>query len=143
MARFMSPINMFLPQATATRLLRIMLSIALVPTLIGTVTLWAALGPESTMFMLLVMWPIGVAWLFVVLPGLEQRLGTRYLPIALILTITAQTLESSLVSFASSPQEPRLRVANAPRFVPPLDMRLVEPLFLLLVAVVIAAWAYG
>jgi len=143
MARFMSPINTFLPQATATRLLRIMLSIALVPTLIGAVTLWAALGPESTMFMLLVMWPIGVAWLFVVLPGLEQRLGTRYLPIALILTIAAQTLESSLVSFASAPQEPRLRVANAPRFVPPLDMRLVEPLFLLLVAVVIAAWVYG
>ncbi len=143
MSRFNSPIHTLLPQATAVRLLRIMLSISLVPALIGALAFWAGLGAESAVIMLLIMWPNGVAWLFVILPGLDRRLGQRYLPIALILTIAAQTLESSLVSFANSPLEPRFRVMNAQRFAPPVDMRLVEPLFLLLVAVVIAAWAYG
>ncbi len=143
MARFISPINTLLPQATAVRLLRIMLSIALLPALIGTLTLWATFGPESALAVLLIMWPIGGAWLFVVMPGLDRRLGARYLPLALTFTIAAQTLQSSLVSFANSPLETRIRTFGVPRFVPPLDMRLVEPLFLLLVAVVIAAWAYG
>ncbi|MBI5563581.1 MAG: sensor histidine kinase [Chloroflexi bacterium] len=143
MSRFTSPIHTLLPQATAVRLLRIMLSISLVPAAIGALAIWAGLGAESAVIMLLIMWPNGVAWLFVILPGLDRRLGQRYLPIALILTIAAQTLESSLVSFANSPLEPRFRIMSTPRFAPPVDMRLVEPLFLLLVAVVIAAWAYG
>ena len=143
MSRLTSPINTMLPQATAVRLLRIMLSIALLPALLSALVLWTGIGAEFAVLMLLIMWPLGIAWLFVVLPGLERRLGARYLPIALVLTIAAQTLESSLVSFASLPQEPRFRAVNLPRFMPLLDTRLVEPLFLLLVAVVIAAWVYG
>ncbi len=143
MSRFISPINTLLPQATAQRLLRIMLSIALVPAFIGILSLWTTLGVAFAAMMVLIMWPIGVAWLFVVLPGLESRLGPRYLPIALTLTIVAQTLESSLVSFVNSPFEPRARAFAPTRLAPMFDMRLVEPLFLLLVAVVIAAWTYG
>lgn len=143
MSRFAAPIHTLLPQATAARLLRIMLTLALLPALIGTLTLWATFGAVPALAVLLIMWPIGVAWLFVVAPGLDRRLGARYLPIALTLTIAAQTLQSALVSFANSPLEMRVRAFGAPRFMPPLDMRLVEPLFLLLVAVVIAAWAYG
>lgn len=143
MARLISPINTLLPQATAVRLLRIMLSIALLPAAIGALSLWASLGSEYVGGLLLIMWPIGGAWLFVMSPGLERRLGIRYLPIALVVTIAAQTLESSLVSFINTPFESRFRGPGAPRFVPPLDMRLVEPLFLLLVAVVLAAWVYG
>ncbi len=143
MGRLTSPINTLLPQATAVRLLRIMLSIALVPSLIGAVTLWAGPGSELAVILLAIMWPIGVAWLFIMLPGLDRRLGRRYLPIALVLTISAQALESSLISFANPPVEPRFRDFSPTRFVPLLDMRLVEPLFLLLVAVVIAAWVYG
>ncbi len=143
MGRLTPPINTLLPQATAVRLLRIMLSIALVPSLIGAVTLWIGPGSEVAVILLAIMWPIGVAWLFIMLPGLDRRLGRRYLPIALVLTITAQALESSLISFANPPVEPRFRDFAPTRFVPLLDMRLVEPLFLLLVAVVIAAWVYG
>ncbi len=143
MSRFISPINTLLPQATAVRLLRIMLSIALLPAAIGALSLWASLGTEYAGGLLLVMWPIGVAWLFVMLPVLDRRLGIRYLPTALVVTIAAQTLESSLVSFINTPFEPRFRTPGAPRFMPVPDMRLVEPLFLLLVAVVLAAWVYG
>ncbi|CAG0937524.1 two-component system, NarL family, sensor kinase [Thermoflexales bacterium] len=138
-----TPITTLLPQATALRLLRIMLSIALLPTFISVPPVWAGLGANYAVIMLSIMWPIGAAWLFVVLPGLDRRLGQRYLPIALVVTIAAQTLESSLVSFAAPPLELRLRSFNPMRMMPLVDMRLVEPLFLLLVAVVIAAWAYG
>jgi signal transduction histidine kinase len=143
MGRLTSPINTLLPQATAVRLLRIMLSIALVPTLIGALTLLIGSGVESATLLLSIMWPIGAAWLFIMLPGLDRRLGRRYLPIALVVTIAAQTLESSLISIATPPVEPRFRGIVAARSVPLIDMRLVEPLFLLLVAVVIAAWVYG
>lgn len=137
------PLDTLLPQRTAVRLLRIMLTVALLPTALGSVAVWAGFGAEWIAVMLMIMGPIGAAWVFVMLPGLDRRLGARFLPIALGLTITAQTLQSSLVSFANPPFDFRLRALSTPRFVPPVDMRLVEPLFLLLVAVVIAAWAYG
>ena len=143
MSRFTSPIDTLLPQATAVRLLRIMLFVTLIPAVAGIVTLWSRLGAEYALAMLVILWPIGLAWLFVMLPGLDRRLGRRYLPIALVLTIAAQTLESGLVSFATPPFEFRLRPFNVARSGFPLDLRFVEPLFLLLVAVVLAAWAYG
>jgi signal transduction histidine kinase len=143
MGRFTSPIDTFLPQSTAMRLLRIMLFITLIPAAAGIVTSWARLGADSALAMLLILAPIGLAWLFVMLPGIDRRLGRRYLPIALVMTIAAQTLESGLISFATPPFEFRLRSFNAARFGFPLDLRFVEPLFLLLVAVVLAAWAYG
>jgi len=143
MGRLTSPFNTFLPQATAVRLLRIMLSIALVPTVIGAFVAWSGSGLESALILLAIMWPIGVAWFLVMLPGLERRLGNRYLPLALVVTIAAQTLESSLISFANPPGDLRFRGPTLARFVPLIDMRLTEPLFLLLVAVVIAAWVYG
>ncbi len=143
MGRLTSPFNTFLPQATAVRLLRIMLSIALVPTVISVFAAWTGPGLGSALILLALMWPIGAAWLFVMLPGLERRLGNRYLPLALVVTIAAQTLESSLISFANLPEGLRFRGQAAAHIVPLIDVRLTEPLFLLLVAVVIAAWVYG
>ena len=143
MGRLTSPINTLLPQATAVRLLRIMLLITLAPASVGATILWARLGADYALAMLLILWPIGLAWLAVMLPGLDQRLGRRNLPLALVLTIAAQTLESGLVSFTTPSFEFRLRPFNVARFGFPLDLRFVEPLFLLLVAVVLAAWAYG
>jgi signal transduction histidine kinase len=143
MGRFTSPIGTLLPQSTAMRLLRIMLFVALIPAAAGVVTLWARLGADSALAMLLILAPIGLAWLFVMLPGVDRRLGRRYLPIAVVATIAAQTLESGLLSFTTPSMELRFRHFNATRIVPLIDPRFVEPLFLLLVAVVLAAWAYG
>jgi signal transduction histidine kinase len=143
MSRFTSPINPLLPQATAVRLLRIMLFVTLIPAVAGIVTLWARLGADYALAMLLIIWPSGLAWLFVMLPGIDRRLGRRYLPIAVVMTIAAQTLESGLLSFTAPSMELRLHHFNATRIVPLIDPRFVEPLFLLLVAVVLAAWAYG
>ena len=89
------PLDTLLPQRTAVRLLRIMLTVALLPTALGSVAVWAGLGAEWIAVMLMIMGPIGAAWVFVMLPGLDRRLGARFLPIALGLTITAQTLQSS------------------------------------------------
>ncbi len=143
MGRLSSPFNTHLPQATAMRLLRIMLSIALVPTLIVFFAAWTTAGLEFATIFLGMLWPIGAAWVFVMLPGLERRLGNRYLPVALVVTIVAQTLESSLIGFANPPGDFRFRSLAVARFVPVFSMRLTEPLFLLLVAVVLAAWVYG
>ncbi|HZY40911.1 MAG TPA: hypothetical protein VFF59_02825, partial [Anaerolineae bacterium] len=131
MSRFTSPINTLLPQSTAMRLLRIMLFVTLIPAVAGVVTLWSRLGADYALATLLIVGPIGAAWLFVMVPGLDRRLGRRYLPIALVVTIAAQTLESGLVSFTTPPFEFRLRPFNVARLGFPLDLRFVEPLFLL------------
>ncbi len=143
MGRLSSPFNTHVPQATAMRLLRIMLSIALVPTLIVFFAAWMTSGLEFAAIFLAMLWPIGAAWVFVMLPGLERRMGNRYLPAALVVTIVAQTLASSLIAFADPPGDFRFRSLAMARFVPVFSMRLTEPLFLLLVAVVLAAWVYG
>ena len=74
--------------------------------------------------------------------GLERRLGRYYLPVSLALTIVTQTLESTLTALALPPVR-FVAGLGLSRIGIPVEVRTVEPLFLLLVAVVIGAWAYG
>ncbi len=84
--------------------------------------------------------PTLLVWLFVLLPGLDRRLGRYYLPVALTLIIVAQAAESTLTAMLVPP----IRFApGSGRVGIPLEVRTIEPLYLLLVAVIIGAWAYG
>jgi signal transduction histidine kinase len=138
----LTPPETIVPLKTATRLLRIAVTLRIAPVVLAEIVLLATLGPQMLDTIVLVTWPSLALWLFIMLPGLEHRLGRYYLPLSLALTIVAQTLESALTALVLPPV----------RFVPgrelvrigiPVEVRTVEPLFLLLVAVVIGAWAYG
>jgi signal transduction histidine kinase len=78
---------------------------------------------------------------FVLIPGLERRLGDRYLPLALFLFITVQAIEFTVR--ADGPLQRRFLTQTG------LDPELTlsawrsEPFFFLLVPIVLAAWAYG
>jgi signal transduction histidine kinase len=71
---------------------------------------------------------------------MDRRLGRYYLPVSLTLIIVAQAAESMLTAMLVPP----LRFApGLARVGIPLEVRTIEPLYLLLVAVIIGAWAYG
>jgi len=138
----LTPPETIVPLKTATRLLRIAVSLRIVPVVLVGIILVFGLGASVLDTLLLVTWPSLALWVFIMLPGLERRLGRYYLPLSLGLTIVAQTLESALTALLLPPV----------RFVPgrdllrvgiPVEVRTAEPLFLLLVAIVIGAWAYG
>ena len=127
---------------TAMRLLRIALALKVVPIVLAVIILWIRLGSEVLDDLILVSWPSLLVLVFVLLPGIERRLGRYYLPISLALTIGAQALEAALTALALPP----LRFVSGGEFGRtgiPVEVRMIEPLFLLLVAVVIGAWAYG
>ena len=145
MSRFhLTPPETIVPVKTAMRLLRIALAIKVVPILL--VVVWLALrGNIQT-------WPLSLAltaptllvWLFILLPGLERRLGRYYLPLSLTLIIAAQAAESTL----SAVLVPAFRfvpgfLPGQPRLSIPFEVRTIDPLYLFLVAVIIGAWAYG
>jgi signal transduction histidine kinase len=121
----------------AVRMLRIALSIRMAPTILGTLFFGLRFGLSVAALALLVAWPTALVWLFVMLPGVERRLGRTYLPVCIVLTIAAQTVETGLLAFI-----PPISFAKADgRSLP--DTRTVEQLFLLLVPTVLGAWAYG
>ena len=136
----LTPPETIVPLKTAVRLLRIALSIKVVPILL--VIVWLALrGNLQT-------WPLSLAlttptllvWVLILLPGLERRLGRYYLPVALTLIIAAQAAESTL----SAVLVPAIRfMPGQPRMSVPFEVRTIDPLYLFLVAVIIGAWAYG
>src|SRR5512135_3732824 len=128
----LTPPETIVPLKTATRLLRIAVSLRVVPVVLVGIILLLGLGVPVLDTLLLVTWPSLALWVFIMLPGLERRLGRYYLPLSLGLTIVAQTLESALTALVLPPV----------RFVPdrdllragiPVEVRTVEPLFLLLV----------
>jgi signal transduction histidine kinase len=116
------------------------------------------------LFMLLTLVPAGVAlfsildlpgqwgvWLrvvpalapivFVFIPGLEQRLGTLYLPIALFLFITSLAIELTVQASGQLAREFLLNTGRDPEVV--FGSWRAEVFLFLLVPVVLAAWAYG
>jgi signal transduction histidine kinase len=127
---------------TAMRLLRIALVLKVVPIVLAAVVLVIRLGGQVLDDIVVVSWPSILVLIFVLMPGVERRLGRYYLPVSLALTIIAQALEAMLTALALPP----LRFASVGEFGRtgiPVEVRMIEPLFLLLVAVVIGAWAYG
>ncbi len=139
---FSSSLDTLSPQHTAVRFLRVMLTVKLV-SVIGSIALLSArVGLNLATVNLLVSWPIVPVWLLALLPVSERRLGRFFLPTVLTLTIMAQSLESGLLAFLTPP-EGRLRVPFGSALFLPLEVRFFEPLFLLLVAVVLGAWVYG
>ena len=138
----LTPPETIVPVKTAMRLLRIALVLKVVPLVLAAIVLLIRLGGQVLDDIILVSWPSLVVLLFVLLPGVERRLGRYYLPVSLALTISAQALEAALTALILPP----VRFAATRDFVRvgiPVEVRTVEPLFLLLVAVVIGAWAYG
>ena len=131
-------------QATAVRLLRIMLSAYLLISLGSQVVLRLRFGVALTWLNVASMLPTALVWVWIMLPGLERRLGCTYLPIGLGLTIGAQLLEYALSLLTSDVTllDPLLITS-----VPPQAMlsggRVVEPLLLLVVATAIGTWIYG
>ena len=130
------------PLNTAVNLLRIMLTIKLLPDAIGMITTGFR-SSASLALTLLTSRPTVAAWVFLMLPGIARRLGRYYLPVCLVLTIAAQSIETGLLAFASPPRFFPLRVAAVNPPIVPFEIRGLEPLFLLLVATVLASWAYG
>ena len=138
----LTPPETIVPVKTAMRLLRIALALKIVPVALAVIILFIRLGGQILDDIVLVSWPSVLVLLFVLLPGVERRLGRYYLPVSLALTIIAQILESMLTALALPP----VRFAPGRDFTRtgiPVEVRMIEPLFLLLVAVVIGAWAYG
>ncbi len=138
----LTPPETIVPLKTATRLLRIAVSLKVIPLLLAAIILLLRLGADALDTLVLVSWPSLLLWVFVMLPGVERRLGRFYLPLGLGLTIAAQTLESVLTALLVPP----VRFVPGREFVRvgiPVEVRTIEPLYLLLVAVVIGAWAYG
>lgn len=138
----LTPPETIVPLKTATRLLRIAVSLKVVTLMLAVIILLLRLGGGVLAAIVLISWPSLLLWVFVMLPGVERPLGRYYLPVSLALTIIAQTLESVSTALLLPPVifAPGLGFA---RFGLPVEVRTVEPLFLLLVAVVIGAWAYG
>lgn len=138
----LSPPETIVPVKTAMRMLRIALVLKVVPLAVAALILLARLGGQVLDDIILVSWPSLLVLIFVLLPGVERRLGRYYLPVSLALTISAQALESVLTALVLPP----VRFASGRELARvgfPVEVRTVEPLFLLLVAVVIGAWAYG
>jgi signal transduction histidine kinase len=136
----LTPPETIVPLKTAVRLLRIALSIKVVPILL--MVLWLALRGNAQVWALSLTFaaPTMLVWLLLLLPGLDRRLGRYYLPVSLTLIIVAQAVEMML----SAVLTPTIRFTPGPTRVGiPLEVRTIEPLFLLLVAVIIGAWAYG
>jgi signal transduction histidine kinase len=136
----LTPPETIVPLKTAVRLLRIALSIKVVPILLmvgglalrGNAQVWAL----SLTFAA----PTMLVWLLLLLPGLDRHLGRYYLPVSLTLIIVAQAVEMTL----SAVLTPTIRfMPGTARVGIPLEVRTIEPLFLLLVAAIIGAWAYG
>ncbi len=138
----LTPPETLVPLKTATRLLRIALALKVVPVVLAVIILLIRLGGQAADDIVLVSWPSLLVLGFVLLPGVERRLGHYYLPLALALTIIAQAVESTLTAFAL-PQVRFVAGRDIFRTGFPVEVRTIEPLFLLLVAVVIGAWAYG
>jgi signal transduction histidine kinase len=136
----LTPPETIVPLKTAVRLLRIALSIKVVPILLMVV--WLALRGNVQVWALSLTFaaPTMLVWLLLLLPGLDRRLGRYYLPVSLTLIIVAQAVEMTL----SAVLTPTIRfMPGTARVGIPLEVRTIEPLFLLLVAVIIGAWAYG
>jgi signal transduction histidine kinase len=138
----LTPPNTIVPVKTAMRLLRIALVLKIVPVALAALVLLIRWGGQILDDIALVSWPSLLVLVFVLLPGVERRLGRYYLPVSLALTISAQIAESMLTALAL-PTVRFMPGSNFPRVGMPVEVRTVEPLFLLLVAVVIGAWAYG
>jgi signal transduction histidine kinase len=143
----MSRLHLTLPETivplkTATRLLRIAVTLRILPVVVAVIILSISLGTQVLDTILFVTWPSLALWVFIMLPGLERRLGRYYLPLSLALTIVTQTVESSLTALTLPPVR-FVAGRGLSRIGVPVEVRTVEPLFLLLVAVVIGAWAYG
>ncbi len=138
----LTPPETIVPLKTATRLLRIAVTLRIAPVVLAAIILLVSLGAQVLDTILLVSWPSLVLWVFIMWPGLERRLGRYYLPLSLGLTIVAQTIESALTALVLPPVRFVSGGVGA-RIGIPVEVRTVEPLFLLLVAVVIGAWAYG
>ncbi len=141
----LTPPETIVPLKTATRLLRIAVTLRIAPVVAAAFILLIGLGTQLLSTILLVTWPSLALWVFIMLPGLERRLGRYYLPLCLALTIVAQTLESALTSLTLPPVRFVARAAGRELALVglPVEVRTIEPLFLLLVAVIIGAWAYG
>ena len=138
----LTPPETILPVKTAMRMLRIALALKIIPIAAAAVILLIRLGGQVLDDIVLISWPSVLVLIFVLIPGVERRLGRYYLPVSLALTISAQALESALTALVLPP----VRFVAAREFARvgiPLEVRTVEPLFLMLVAVVIGAWAYG
>ncbi|HTP10982.1 MAG TPA: sensor histidine kinase [Anaerolineae bacterium] len=138
----LTPPDTIVPVKTAMRMLRIALVLKVVPIVMAAVILIVRLGGDVVDDVIVVSWPSLLVLIFVLLPGIERRLGRYYLPVSLALTIIAQALESALTALALPP----FRFVSGGEFGRagiPVEIRTIEPLFLLLVAVVIGAWAYG
>jgi len=129
------PADILAPMSNAVRLLRLALSLKLAPVILGAIFIGLRFGLPVPALVLLTAGPTLLVWVFVMLPGIERRLGRYYLPVGIVLTIMAQTIETGLFASAVSLVEMRYR--------PPPEVRAVEPLFLLLVPTVLGAWAYG
>ncbi len=138
----LTPPETIVPLKTATRLLRIAVTLRIMPVVLAVIILLVSLGTQALDTILFVTWPSLALWVFIMLPGLERRLGRYYLPLSLALTIVAQTLESALTAWVLPPVR-FVAGRELSRTGIPVEVRTVEPLFLLLVAVIIGAWAYG
>ncbi len=146
------PTEMLVPLHTAVRLLRIMLSINLVLAMVGIVFPGLYFGMGASVLVALTSWPTALVWVFVMLPGLTRRLGRYYLPVCIVLTIAAQSIENGLGTFLNPRTFERARDFFAGRSGGdgpfgfggmPFEARAVEPLFLIIAATVLGAWAYG
>jgi len=131
------PAAILAPMSNAVRLLRLALSLKLAPVILGAIFIGLRFGLPVPALALLTAGPTLFVWVFVMLPGIERRLGRYYLPVGIVLTIMAQTIETGLFAFASAVSPVEMRYRSPP------DVRAVEPLFLLLVPTVLGAWAYG
>jgi signal transduction histidine kinase len=141
----LTPPETLVPLKTATRLLRIAVTLRIAPVVVVAIILLIGLGTQLLNTILLVTWPSLALWVFIMWPGLERRLGRYFLPVSLALTIIAQTLESTLTALILPPVRFVARAAGREVALVglPVEVRTIEPLFLLLVAVIIGAWAYG
>jgi signal transduction histidine kinase len=130
------------PLNTAVNLLRIMLTVKILPGAISLITFGLASHQLSALG-LLTSWPTMLVWAIVMLPRIDRRLGRYYLPLCLVLTIAAQSIETGLFAYAFPPRSFELRFMVFVRQPLLSELRGLEPLFLLLVATVLASWAYG
>ena len=138
----LTPPETIVPLKTAMRMLRIALGLKVVPLALAAIILLIRLGGQVLDDIALVSWPSLLVLVFVLLPGVERRLGRYYLPVSLALTISAQALEAALTALALPPVR-LVAGRDFGRAGIPVEVRMIEPLFLMLVAVVIGAWAYG
>ncbi len=129
------------PMQDVLRLLRVMALVSLVTLLPIVAALLTLPGLADHWLWWALVGLMAVPILFALTPGLERRLGERYLPSALFLFITAQAIEFTLRS--DGPLQKRLlsQAGLEPELT--LSVWRSEPFFFLLVPTVLAAWAYG